>query len=164
MIDVETTGLSAARGDRVIEVGAVAVEKSSVIGEFHSLINVRKRIPLSAQIIHGITNEMLIGKPEPTEVFPKLHEFIRGNVLVAHNALFDIGFLIREFGRLGLGLKNDFHCTLEMSRERYPRLRNHRLETVYRHVCAGTAGGVQSHRALGDAMMVAEIWMEMRRR
>jgi DNA polymerase-3 subunit epsilon len=168
MIDVETTGLSPGLGNRVIEIGAVAIEKKSILDEFHSLINVRKRIPMSAQLVHGITDEMLIGKPGPSEVFPKFREFIRGSILVAHNAHFDISFLMHEFRLLGLTLENDFHCTLEMSRERYPRLRNHKLETVYRHVCARNRADAtrctQSHRALGDARMVAEIWMEMMRR
>jgi DNA polymerase-3 subunit epsilon len=161
MIDVETTGLSPAHGDRVIEVGAVAVERRAIVDEFHSLVSVRKRIPLSAQLVHGITNEMLIGKPVPAEVFPEFHDFIGSAILVAHNASFDIGFLMQEFGRLGLSLENKFRCTLELSRKLYPRLRNHRLETVYRHVCAKSGGCSRSHRALDDAKMVAEIWMEM---
>ena len=161
MIDVETTGLSPSQGDRVIEIGAVTIEQNQIKGEFHSLINVGKRIPPAAQLIHGITDKMLDGEPKPEEVFPLFNEFIQGSVLVAHNARFDICFLTHEFSLLGLMLKNKYRCTLEISRAKYPRLPNHKLETVYRHLCGKTNGAIQAHRALGDAKMVAEIWMEM---
>lgn len=161
MIDVETTGLSPSQGDRVIEIGAVTIEQNQIKGEFHSLINVGKRIPPAAQLIHGITDKMLDGEPKPEEVFPLFNEFIQGSVLVAHNVRFDIAFLMQEFGRLGLILSNRYHCTLEMSRSKYPRLNNHKLETVYRHLCVKPEVNVQAHRALGDARMVAAIWIEM---
>ena len=162
ILDVETTGLSPAIGDRIIEIGAVAIQERTVVAEFESLIHVKKRVPLLVQHIHGITNEMLIGKPGPGEVFPQFREFIGDSTLVAHNAQFDIRFLRHEFERLGLGLRNRHLCTLEMSRKLYPRLRNHKLETVYRHLFGRTTGEVQTHRALDDARMVARIWLEMK--
>ena len=73
-LDVETTGFSARNGDRVIEMGAVAIENLGIIAEFRSLINVDKRIPYQVQQVHGITNEMLEGEPKPDEVLiEKLH-------------------------------------------------------------------------------------------
>jgi len=60
-IDVETTGLLPLNGDRVIEIGAVAIENQSIIAEFSSLINAGKKIPWRVQQVHGITNEMLYG-------------------------------------------------------------------------------------------------------
>ena len=160
VIDVETTGLAPHRGDRVIEVGALILVNNNVTDEFHSLVNVRKQIPIHAQLIHGISNEMLEGCPEAGEVFPKLKKIIGKAVIIAHNARFDIGFLKHEFSFLGFKLKNEYLCTLELSRMRYPRLSNHKLETVYRHVTGKRPDG-QSHRALADARMVAEIWKEM---
>ncbi len=162
-VDVETTGLSASRGGRIIEVGAVAVEGRRMADEFHSLVNIRTRIPLPAQMIHGITNEMLVGTPKPEEVFPRFRAFIGDGVLVAHNARFDISFLRHEFSRLGMGLINQYHCTLELSRRRFPKLRDHKLETVYRHLFRGQTGS-QEHRALTDARMVARVWLEMMKR
>ncbi len=161
VVDVETTGLSPGSGDRVIEVGAVAIEAGIALAEFHSLVYVKKRVPLLVQQIHGITNEMLVGKPEPEEVFPRFREFIGNSILVAHNAQFDIRFLQHELGRLGLGLNNRYRCTLEMSRKRYPWLPNHKLETVFRHLFGRTTGEAQAHRALSDARMVAKVWLEL---
>jgi DNA polymerase-3 subunit epsilon len=160
-VDVESTGFSPARGDRVIEVGAVIIENRRITDEFHSLVNVGRRIPLTATRVHGITDDMLLGKPGPDEVFPQFRKFLGASALVAHNASFDVSFLRHEFSRLGFGLNNPCHCTLVMSRRRFPNLRDHKLETVYRHLCGALPHGVTLHRALDDARMVARVWMEM---
>ncbi len=162
-VDVETTGLSTKRGDRIIEIGAVAVEGMNLCEEFHCLVNVKERIHWAAQQVHGITEEMLLGKPRAEEVMPEFRKFIADHALVAHNARFDMGFISNEFLRLGMGLTNPCHCTLELSRRMYPRLRNHKLETVYRHLFGRIPGEAKRHRALDDARLVARMWMEMAR-
>ena len=159
-LDVETTGLSLKNGDRVIEIGAVAIENQSIVDEFSSLIDVNKRIPWQVQQVHGITNEMLEGEPKPDEVLPDFHEFITGSILVAHNAGFDIRFLRHEFALLGISLNNRSLCTLKMSRKLYPYLPNHKLETVGRYLL-GRSCMRQRHRALDDARLAAMIWLEM---
>jgi len=182
VLDVETTGLLPWKGDRVIEIGAVAIEGGDLMDEFSTLIQAPRAIPFSASQIHGITDEMLIGRPTPEEVFPALDAFIRDSILVAHNAQFDLAFLRREYELLGIRFSQRHICTLEMSRSRFPRLRNHKLETVYRHImglsgiCSGRPKGSgrvpgtrtehgtkrkQTHRALDDARMVAAIWLSM---
>lgn len=161
-VDVETTGLSALRGGRIIEIGAVAVDESGITDEFHSLVDPGAHITAQAQRVHGITNAMLSGKPKPEAVLHDLFRYIEGSVLVAHNASFDVTFLRHEFGRLGLGFNNPYLCTLALSRKRFPNLRDHKLETVYRHL-VGSPEGIRMHRALDDARMAARIWMEMAR-
>ena len=160
-VDVETTGLSPMRGDRVIEIGAVIVESGAAAQEFHMLVNAGKRISMQAIEVHGITNELLMNEPGPEEAFPLFRAFIGDSILIAHNAEFDMRFLRHEFSRLGMALNNEHHCTMKMSRRRCPDLRNHRLETVYRHVVRGGIATQQTHRALDDARMVARVWMEM---
>lgn len=160
-VDVETTGFSPSRGDRVIEIGAVVIKGGRTADEFHSLVNIKRRIPPPAAAVHGITEEMLAGRPGPEAVFPQFRKFIGSGVLVAHNARFDVRFLSYELARLGLELDNRHLCTLEMSRKRYPRLRDHRLETVYRHLFGSIPEDSALHRALDDARMTARVWMEM---
>lgn len=162
-IDVETTGLSPTRGDRVIELGAVVCNGDTICEEFHSLICVKKQIHWAAQQVHGITYEMLAGKPTADEIMPRFREFIKNSTLVAHNARFDMGFISNEFLQLGMGLSNPYHCTLDLSRRLYPKLRNHKLETVYRHLFGRMPVDGQTHRALDDARLVARMWMEMRK-
>lgn len=162
-IDVETTGFSPVRGDRVIEIGAVVFDHDGIKDEFQSLVNVEKRISLHARQVHGITEEMLTHAPAPGIVLHQLKEFMQHGVLVAHNAGFDIGFLRSEFARIGEGFNRQYHCTLELCRRRYPNLVNHRLETVCRHLFGDKVKNIRLHRALDDARMVARVWMAMMR-
>ena len=160
-LDVETTGFSPKNGDRVIEIGAVAIENQSIIAKFSSLIDVDKRIPWQVQQVHGITNEMLEGEPKPDEVWLEFYKFIAGSILVAHNASFDIGFLTHEFALLGMSLNNQSLCTLKMSRKLYPHLPNHKLATVSRYLLGKSANQMHKHRALDDAKLAGMIWLEM---
>jgi len=174
VLDVETTGLSPRNGDRIIEIGALAIERRIIKEEFHTLINIDRTISRQAKEIHGITQAMLAGKPKPEEVMPEFAEFIRDSVLIAHNAKFDMGFIRHEFRKKRLSFNHPYICTLEMSQGRFPHLPNHKLDTVYRHLIGtnvnmlrqpegiGTCPRkLQRHRALGDAHMVAAIWLAM---
>jgi len=160
-IDVETTGLDPRKGHRIIEIGAIAMENNQMISEYHSLIKVNYSIPLHVSKIHGITNDMLHNQPAPEQVYPELNIFIQNSILIAHNAKFDVGFLRSEFNRLNLRLNNQSLCTLAMSRRRYPRLPNYKLDTVYRHLIGDQPADAKRHRALDDARMVAAIWLAM---
>ncbi|MBN1829144.1 MAG: 3'-5' exonuclease [Deltaproteobacteria bacterium] len=160
-IDVETTGLSPRAGHRVIEIGAVAIEEGHIVGEFATLIDAGVSVPYAVQAIHGITDAMLAGQPRPEEALPLFSRFIRESTLIAHNAPFDLRFLRHEFARLGLGLPHPHRCTLALSRHRLPRLADHSLETVYRHLFPEADFLRQSHRALEDARLAAKIWLKL---
>jgi DNA polymerase-3 subunit epsilon len=153
--------LSPRSGHRIIEIGAVALEGKNIVGEFHSMIDSGCSIDPRALAVHGITSEMLRGNPGPDEVFPLFHEFAENAPLIAHNARFDAGFLSAEFRRLGFRMTNKVHCTMELSRRLYPRLHNHRLDTVYRHLCGEVRGATRRHRALDDARLTVEVWLAM---
>lgn len=160
-LDVETTGFSPKNGDRVIEIGAVAIEDQNIAAEFSSLIDAGKKIPWRVQQVHGITDEMLQNEPEPDMVWREFYKFIAGSTLIAHNASFDIRFLRYEFALLGMGMSNRFLCTLKMSRKRYPNLPNHKLETVSRYLLGESCEQMQMHRALDDAKLAGMIFIEM---
>ena len=157
VVDVETTGLSPGQ-DRIIEIGAVAGRGATMIDEFHSLIDADHPIHPQAHRVHGISEEMLCGQPRPEEVWPEFHRFLEHSSVVAHNAPFDLGFLRHEFGRIGLGMSNPNFCTLRLARQKLPRLPNHRLETVFRHLGGVIDKSVRRHRALDDARMAAFVW------
>ncbi len=162
VVDVETTGMSPSRGDRVIEIGAVAVEEGRLAAEFSSLIRTGHPIHWAAQKVHGISDAMLRDAPGPGDVWPEFARFIGSSALIAHNASFDLGFLRHEFSRIGLGLSNPHHCTLALSRRRLPHLPNHRLETVARHLLGEVPDDCRLHRALDDARLAARVWLAMK--
>ena len=161
VVDLETTGLSPRHGHRIIEIGAVAIENGAVVEEFTTLIDAGVPVPTRVQAIHGITDEMLEGQPGPEEALPHFYAFISDSILIAHNAAFEVTFLRHEFARLKLGLPHRHVCTLEMSRRFFHRLSDHTLETVYLHLFPDADFIRQSHRALDDARMTAQIWLRM---
>lgn len=161
IVDVETSGQSAAHGGRVIEVGLVAVEGGYVAAEFAALIDTGAPINYWAFRVHGISAAMLAGQPGPDEVWPRVAEFVGDSPLVAHNAPFDRSFVSRELALIGLGLPGSWHCTVRLARKTLPQLPNHRLDTVYRHLFEELPCTVQRHRALDDARLTARVWLEL---
>lgn len=161
VVDVETTGMSTARGDRVIEIGAVAIERGHMCEEFTTLIRIEQPIHWAAQQVHGISADMLRDQPLPAEVWPQFAQFISGAVLIAHNASFDTGFIRHELSRCGLSLPNRSICTVQRSRRYLPKLANHRLETVARHLLGEIPTGTRMHRALDDARLTAQVWLAL---
>lgn len=161
ILDTETSGLSVGNGGRVIEIGAVAVENGQIVAELATLINTATPVSYAAFRIHGISQQMLSGKPAPEEVWPWFLEFVGDSPLVAHNAPFDRAFVQHELRLLGMELHNSWHCTVRLARRKLPRLSNHRLETVYRHLFGELPRDLQRHRALDDARMAARVWVEL---
>jgi len=160
VFDLETTGLFAAKGDRIIEIGAVIVNGDSMGEEFNSLIFTDKKISKEAQKVHGITAEMLAGQPKFEEVLASFKEFMGDSTLIAHNAEFDVWFLRYEYWRVGHTLINRHKCTLKLSRKKYPALPDYKLETVARHL--GIPVNMQGrHRALEDAKIAAQVWIRL---
>jgi DNA polymerase-3 subunit epsilon len=160
-IDVETTGLSVQRGGRVIEVGAVALENGIVVAELDTLIDTGAAISYGSYRVHGISEEMLYGKPSPGDVWSRFMEFVGEAPLVAHNAPFDSAFVRHELDLIGLDPPNRWYCTVRLARRHLPHLSNHKLDTVYRHLFGGLPASVQRHRALDDARLAARIWMKL---
>ena len=92
--DIETTGLEFARGDRIIEIGAVEVIDGIVTdNNFHEYVNPDgKIIPPDSYMVHKISNAFLEDKPKMATIAPKFLEFIGDSPIVAHNG-FDTVFL-----------------------------------------------------------------------
>ena len=101
VVDLETTGGSAPT-EAITEIGAVKVRGGEVLGEFATLVDPGRSIPPQITMLTGITDSMVDDAPRIDAVLPAFLEFIRGTVLVAHNAGFDVGFLKAACARLDL--------------------------------------------------------------
>src|SRR4051794_38864188 len=161
-IDLETPGLGA-QADRVVEIGAVRfAEDGRELGRFEQLVNPERPMSPAAEAVHGISDSDLAGAPTCREVLPRLLEFLGDPAmtsLVAHNAIFDAGFLGLELCRAGMALPDHrLFDTLALSRRCLPELRSHRLSTL-----AGVLGLDQGtpHRALGDSLRVKQLWLRL---
>ena len=96
VVDLETSGGSPFAGAGITEIGAVKVRAGQVIGEFQSLVNSGTSIPDYITELTGISFAMIQGAPSIENILPTFFEFVgspQTNILVAHNASFDIGFL-----------------------------------------------------------------------
>ncbi|WP_433247010.1 exonuclease domain-containing protein [Streptosporangium sp. CA-135522] len=92
VVDVETTGFSPAKGDRICEIALVSLDADgTTVDEWHSLIDPRRGT--GAVHVHGITEAMVDGAPVIEEVLDEVWQRIAGRVLVAHNISFDLRFL-----------------------------------------------------------------------
>ncbi|MET1037835.1 MAG: DEDD exonuclease domain-containing protein [Aeromicrobium sp.] len=157
VVDLETTGGSAAKGSKITEVGAVKVRGGEVLGEFQSLVNPDEAIPAFITVLTGITNQMVITAPRIAEVLPSFLEFARGTVLVAHNAPFDVGFLKHYSRQLDIpwpGFETLDTAVLArrvLSREEVP---NCKLSTLAAKFRATTS---PNHRALSDARATVDV-------
>jgi DNA polymerase-3 subunit epsilon len=159
VIDFETTGLSPQNGDRITEVAVVMVESGAVVDQFHSLVKTGAHIPYEVELLTGISNQMIAEAPEASQVLPDVYRFIGQAQLVAHNASFDSKFYKSELDRLGLAYTNDFICTLLLSRRLYQHSYNLKLQTLANYHGLNSHGN--SHRALADASVTAELFMRI---
>jgi len=158
--DTETTGLEPSKGDRIVAIGAVRIERGRILKDaiFHTLVNPERPIPPQATKIHGITDEMVKDKPTLREVLPKFLLFCRDTVLVAHNAAFDLKFLEIEAQKLGLKLDFPVVDTLFISYGLFEEFENHNLDAIAERLGIPVAG---LHSALGDAFLTAEIFLKL---
>jgi len=159
VLDFETTGLSADRGDRVIEVGAVLIESNRITDRFQSLMNPDMKISNFIENYTGITNSMLKDAPPVSDVMKEFASFLGDHHLVAHNASFDQRFLDAELQRVRKRRVRDFACSMLISRRIYPEAPNHKLESLVLHKKLKTTGVF--HRALADAEMTGHLWVNM---
>jgi len=155
VVDIETTGFSAT-SDRITELGAVKIENGAITEEFSQLIDPGIPIPWRITEITGITSDMVSGKPTIEEAMPHFLEFCAGCDIVAHNARFDMGFIIFNAERLGYDCDFRILDTLSMARKLFPYLENHKLGTVAKHLKIKL---VKHHRASDDARATAQIFL-----
>jgi DNA polymerase-3 subunit epsilon len=162
VLDTETTGLDPFQGHRLIEIGCVELLNGIPSGKaFHRYLNPERTVPAEAFAVHGLSDDFLKDKPLFADVAEELLAFIGDAPLVAHNALFDLGFLNVELERAGKSPITAARLvdTLLLARRKHPAGPN-RLDDL----CA-RYGIDNSHRtkhgALLDAEILAEVYVEL---
>jgi DNA polymerase-3 subunit epsilon len=170
IFDTETTGRAPADGDRVVEIGCVELIGFEAGRTFHAYLNPERDVPEEVVRVHGLTGAFLRDKPLFSTVCADLIAFFGDDVIVAHNAEFDRGFLNAELERLGRPIfdQGRFLDTLAVAKKKLragTRLSLDALSKYYRLDQRGfdlsARKGAGGHGALLDAQMLAEIYIEL---
>jgi DNA polymerase III epsilon subunit family exonuclease len=157
-LDLETTGLSPWFGDRVCEVGIVISEGKRIKHQYQQLVNPERPLSPGAASTNGLSDEELQSALLFAEVANDVMEWLRGAVVVCHNAQFDIQFLDSEFKRLGREIQiPNLIDTLNLARQFYDLPSNSLLSIAEAFHVPVTA----AHRALDDALTARNIFFAM---
>jgi DNA polymerase III epsilon subunit family exonuclease len=148
-IDIETTGFG--KNDRIIEFGAIVfdTETREIAGQLETLINPMRNIPEDSGKIHGLKSSDLSLAPTFEEIADDLFQFLGTGKIIAHNADFDLKFLIQEFARVGKSVQFDnFTCTYKLTGQR--------LNVA----CEQISFEFEHHSAIADAQAALAIWYD----
>jgi DNA polymerase-3 subunit epsilon len=163
VLDTETTGLDARRGDRLIEIGCLELINRIPTGrEFHTYLNPEDReVHPDAEAVHGISTAFLKDKPTFAAIADEFLAFIGDAMLVIHNASFDLGFLNMELERLGReAIASDRVVdTLALARRKHPAGPNS-LDALCKRYGIDNSKRVK-HGALMDSTLLAEVYIEL---
>ncbi|HYK09850.1 MAG TPA: 3'-5' exonuclease [Gemmatimonadales bacterium] len=155
VVDVETTGMSPAKGGRVIDVAIARLTPSGITLVIDTLVKGDAPVPEGIAGLTGITGEMLRRAPAFETVADQLLEAIRDAVFVAHNARYDWGFLNAELDRArAVRLTGPRLCTIRLTRKLVPALDYRNLDAVMYHFGITTPA---RHRAGPDAVATAKV-------
>jgi DNA polymerase-3 subunit epsilon len=162
VFDTETTGLDPGQGHRLVEIGCVELVNRFPTGQvLHRYFNPDRDMPAEAFAVHGLSADFLKDKPRFGELVEELVEFIGDAPLIAHNALFDLGFLNAELERCAKEpvARDRLVDTLLLARRRHPAGPNS-LDALCTRYGISLADRTK-HGALIDAKLLADVYIEL---
>jgi DNA polymerase-3 subunit epsilon len=153
VVDVQTTGMNARRGDRVVEIAVVHTDVyGNVTGQWHTVVDPDRG--LDGTESHGIRELEALIAPRFADISDSLMQLLYDRVLVAHNAEFVERFLAAEYKRVGRELRTTpALCTMQLSKGQVKSVRRS-LDT-----CCDALGVPRDNArsALADAHAVAQL-------
>ena len=162
VFDTETTGLSPANGDRLVEIGCVELVNRVETGRtYHAYFNPGRAMPSEAEAVHGLSERFLADKPAFDELVEEMLEFIGDSPLVAHNASFDFAFINHELGHCGRPTvcHSRMVDTLAIARQKFPGAK-HSLDALCARFGVDRSLRIK-HGALIDAQLLAQVYVEL---
>lgn len=159
VFDVETTGMSRTR-DRIVQLAARRIDIDGRVSTFDSFVNPGRPIPIAAMRIHHITDAMVANAPKFSDVGMRFLDFSEGATLVAHNAMFDLGFLQESLNRCGLPLwRGRTMDSIPLTRRAFPGLPSYSLQELRTALDLDEPDGeiLTAHRADSDVVWTVRL-------
>ena len=154
VFDIETTGFSP-KNNKIIEIGAVKISKGEVVDRYSAFVNPEVPIPFEIEKLTSIHDGMVVDAPTIGETLPQFLEFCQGSILVAHNANFDMSFIVENARNLDLPTEYTYVDTLALARVLLTNQAKHTLDAVCKTLGISLAN---HHRAVDDAEATAQIF------
>ncbi len=151
-LDFETTGLNDVN-DKIIEIGAVRVSDGQIIESYQQYVNPGIPVSAGASAVNHITDDMLYDKPYIYEVLPDLLHFIGSDIVVAHNAAFEIRFLAQSCMLYRFKIPDDWFDSMDL-KIIWPDLESRKLQSFLSAACIVNKN---AHSAIGDAEALANL-------
>lgn len=156
VFDIETTGFSPVY-NKIIEIGAVKVSGGKIVDKFSTFVNPNEPIPYRIEQLTGINDNMVMDAPVIEDILPEFLAFSKDCVMVAHNADFDMSFIISEGKRLGIHTEYTIVDTVALARMLLPQISKYKLDSVAKALNVSLEN---HHRAVDDAGCTAEIFVK----
>lgn len=160
VIDLETTGLDS-KSDSIIELAAIRVNNGIIEESFSELVLTDKPLPGDIVKLTGINDNMVQAGIEATKAIVQFQEFIGDEILICHNAPFDLGFL-KELNRKceREDINNQIYDTLKLSRKYIRDVENYRLATLAKKFNIDIS---RAHRAREDAEITMQLFEQLKK-
>ncbi|MCA1054611.1 ATP-dependent DNA helicase DinG [Rossellomorea aquimaris] len=155
VVDLETTGNSPRKGEKIIQISAVIIEGGRIVDQFTSFVSPGKAIPPFIEELTGINDEMVKDAPLFHEIAPDILRILDGGVFVAHNVGFDLSFLQAELEEAGYNpFSGPSFDTVELAKIALPSADSFKLTELSNSL---SLSHVRPHQADSDAYVTAEL-------
>ncbi len=158
VLDLETTWLSKYK-HKITEIAAIRIDWDKVVNTYQTLINPQRNIPSWITRLTGITNEMVENAPTIDEILPAFLDFIKDDIIVAHNSSFDYWFLSENiYKHQNFWMENPVLCTRKLTSRLIPELPRKNLWSICDHM---NLINDQAHRAMWDTVVTVEVFKNL---
>lgn len=142
------------RNDSICSIAIAVVEDGKIIQERYDLVDPETHFDVFNVQLHGISPEMVRFEKNFPVLWQELEPIMDSGILVAHNAVFDLGVLAKLFRRYGIRRRPDpYLCTARLGKICMPQAPNRKLNTL----CSLLNIPLDHHNAASDARACAAL-------